>query len=290
MTIRMGIVLHQHRPEVIDLAHRALRWCGDRVVGSLPSADAELIGHAELGVDEAEFGRDLDLCLSLGGDGTMLRTTHLCSRFDVPVLGVNAGQLGYLTHVEPDDLEDALDEWQAGTLDTEARMMIEIEFEGDEGTIRSEPGSRAAFALNEVVLERAEAGHTVAVDASIGGRRFTQYLADGVIVATPTGSTAYSLSAGGPIVEPDFEALVVTPVAAHTVFDRSMVVAPTTEVRLTVAGYRSGIVTVDGRQVGVLEPGASVTCRASTRRAMMLVRGDRDFHTVLKEKFGLTER
>jgi NAD+ kinase len=286
---RMGLVLHQFRTEIPALAARALRWCASHQVDAvLPEADAVTLGRPDLGVDPSQFADGLDLCLSLGGDGTMLRATRLVAGAGVPLLGVNAGQLGYLTELDPDQLEAALDDWHAGRLDVEERMLLDVSFVAADGEALAD--RPATFALNEVVLERAESGHTVSVVASISGRRFTRYLADGIIIATPTGSTAYSLSAGGPIVEPDFEALVLSPVAAHMVFDRSLVLAPTTEIRLTVDGYRDGIVTVDGRQMARLAPGESVVCRGGGRRARFLVRGDRDFHTILKEKFGLSDR
>lgn len=284
---RIGLVIHQYRPEVRDLAGRALDWCADNgFSGVLPADDAALVSRPDLGVSEATFGADLELCLSLGGDGTMLRAARLTVDDRVPLLGVNAGHLGYLAEIDPDHLVAALDDWRGGALHAEQRMLLDISIERASGETETE----STFALNEMVLERAESGHTVSVNASIGGRFFTRYLADGLIISTPTGSTAYSLSAGGPIVEPNFEALLVTPVAAHMVFDRSLVLAPTTEVRLTVDGYRSGVVTVDGAQIATLAPGDSVLCRAGRRKATFLVRGDRDFHTTLKEKFGLTDR
>ncbi len=281
---RVGVVLHQYRSEIRELSRRTLDWCSAHGhLAVLPVDDAELIGRPDLGVVESSFATDLDLCVSLGGDGTMLRATRLVGHVGVPLLGVNAGQLGYLTEIDPEHLEAVLDDWQAGRLRAEPRMLLEISIEG------ADP-SAPTFALNEVVLERADSGHTVSVIATIDGRRFTRYLADGLIIATPTGSTAYSLSAGGPIVDPTFEALVLSPVAAHMVFDRSLVLAPTSEIRLTVDGYRAGVVTVDGRQVARLEPGESVVCRGGRRQATFLVRGDRDFHTILREKFGLSDR
>ncbi len=284
----IGLVIHQHRLEVRDLARRALAWCdANDVAGVLPKIDAELIGRSDLGVDDAAFGPGLELCISLGGDGTMLRSTQLTIDAGVPLLGVNAGHLGYLAEIDPHELEQVLDEWKAGVLNPEYRMLLDISIERAGGETTA---VESTFALNEMVLERAESGHTVSVKASIAGRYFTRYLADGVIISTPTGSTAYSLSAGGPIVEPNFEALLVTPVAAHMVFDRSLVLAPTTDVRLEVDGYRDGIVTIDGRQLARLSPGDAVLCRGSSRKATFLVRGDRDFHTILKEKFGLTDR
>ncbi len=283
----IGLVIHHHREEVRDLARRALAWCDAHdFAGVLPVADAVLVGRADLGVDETTFGSGLELCLSLGGDGTMLRAARLTVDDRVPLLGINAGHLGYLAEVDPDELEQALDEWVAGALTPEHRMLLEISFERASDQVVPEP----TFALNEMVLERAESGHTVSVNASIAGRYFTRYLADGLIISTPTGSTAYSLSAGGPIVEPNFEALLVTPVAAHMVFDRSLVLAPTTQVRFAVDGYRDGIVTVDGQQIARLAPGDAVLCNGGRRTATFLVRGDRDFHTILKEKFGLTDR
>lgn len=286
---RVGLVVHHYREEIPRLAREALDWCAlHGYEGVLLHDDAELLELPEIGVDEANFADGLALCLSLGGDGTMLRAARLVASHGVPLLGVNAGRLGYLAEIDPEHLGETLDNWDAGRLGTEQRMLLEVSFEG--ATPVGPDPVTSTFALNEVVLERAESGHTVSVSASIGGRYFTRYLADGLIIATPTGSTAYSLSAGGPIVEPDFEALVLSPVAAHMVFDRSLVLAPTTEVRLTVDGYRDGVVTVDGQAVATLAPGASLTCRGSARRATFLVAGERDFHTILKEKFGLTDR
>ncbi len=283
----IGLVLHHYRPEALELAARALEWCdAQAVAGCLPKADAELLGRPDLAVHDDDFGPDLDLCMSLGGDGTMLRSTNLVACHGVPIMGVNVGQLGYLTSVDPDDLEQALGQWHRGELAVEERMLLDVSVKSAAATGASEQ----ALALNEVVVERAEAGHTVSVVAKIGGNRFTRYLADGLIVATPTGSTAYSLSAGGPIVEPGFEALVVTPVAAHMVFDRSMVLAPSTEVELVIDGYRPAIVSIDGRQLTRLEPGESIVCRASEQRAQFVVHEETDFHTVLKEKFGLEDR
>lgn len=284
MTRRIGIVVHRHRPEVIDFAKEAVAWCAAHDASVvLPAGDAGLLHMPDLAVDADSFAAELDLILSLGGDGTMLRAVQFAAPHEVPIVGVNAGQLGYLTQFDPSELADALDAWDRGELIEERRMLLEVTVRGD----RRHP---SAFALNETVLERADNGHSVAVDASIGGLRFTSYLADGVIVATPTGSTAYSLSAGGPIVEPDFEALVVTPVAPHMVFDRSLILKPSTVVELTVSGYRNGKVTVDGRVVTELEPGETLVCRASEKRIRFLTRSERNFHSILKEKFNLEDR
>lgn len=281
MTKRLGVVMHTYREEVRTLARQTIEWAGDDVTVSLPPEDAKLIERPDLGVPEQEFASGLDACLSLGGDGTMLRSSQLVTEHGVPILGVNVGRLGYLTEVDPDHMLPALAEWKAGSLSIEERMLVEASVERNDGT------RFTGYALNEAVVYRSETGRTLDVLTAIDGEPFTDYLADGVIVATPTGSTAYSLSAGGPIVEPDFHALLLTPIAAHMVFNRSMVLAPTTEVTLTVQGYRGAVLALDGEPVVELDPGMSVVCRGATRTAKLLVRGDRDFHTVLKEKFGL---
>ncbi len=283
MSVNLGLVVHQHRPEVVDLAREALEWCGAHgITPSMPEPDAALVGRSDLAVAAATFGASLDLILSLGGDGTMLRAVQFAAHHDVPIIGVNAGQLGYLTEVDPSQMGAVLEAWHADELVVEERMLLRIDFEG----VDHPP----EYALNEVVLERADPGHIVAVEAGIGGQHFTNYMADGVIVGTPTGSTAYSMSAGGPIVEPNFEGLLLTPVAPHNLFDRSLVLKPSTPVQLTVSGYRNGVITVDGRQILELEPGQSVLCRAAERRVRMLTRGERNFHSILKDKFGLTDR
>ena len=286
MTRSLGLVLHSHRPEGPDLAERVLGWARTNDIEvRMTEPDAALARRLDLAVAPEAFPVGLDAVLSVGGDGTMLRAVSLVAAAGVPVMGVNAGQLGYLTEIDPDHLYQALEAWLADELAMDERMMVEVRVERSDGG----PGSRY-LALNEVVIEKARSGHTIHLAAAIDGRFFTTYLADGIIVATPTGSTAYSFSARGPIVEPDFSALLVTPVAAHMVFDRSLVLAPTTEVRLVVGGYRSASVAVDGQTKVELAPGDAVVCRGAEERARILRLRERNFHAVLKEKFGLSDR
>ena len=215
----------------------------------------------------------------------MLRAAALVAPHGVPILGVNAGRLSYLAEIEPSHLTETLDRWRHGQLKVEPRMMIEVtsDVPGEDGRPFRE------VALNEAVVARIDSGRTVDVLTSIQGRPFSNYVADAVIVATPTGSTAYSLSAGGPIVEPDFRALILTPVAAHMVFNRSMILAPTTEVTFTVQGHRGAVLALDGRPGLELSPGQSVRCKSAGTEVKLLVTGERDFHTVLKEKFHLID-
>ncbi len=223
----------------------------------------------------------VELAISLGGDGTMLRAVDGVAAHGAAVLGVNVGQLGYLTAVEPDDMLSALERYLGGTHRIEERMLLDVQVEG---------GPRR-LALNEAVVERTENGHTVRLAVSLDGEFFTTYAADGLIVATPTGSTAYSFSARGPIVDPAHWAMVLTPVSPHMLFDRAMVLGPRATVRLEVLGERPARLEADGQRiVGTLDPGAVVVCTAADEPARLVRFGGSNFHHVLKQKFGLSDR
>jgi NAD+ kinase len=275
------VAVHQHRSEALALAADAVDWllsCGHTV--ELPSADATMIGRPGLGT--AQFvGKGYDLALSIGGDGTMLRTVELVAADDVPVLGVNVGQLGYLVEVEPDGLRMAVSRFFDGDHHIEPRMRIDVRREHRDGS---------ACALNEVVLARTPAGHTVRVAVSVDGAYFMTFVADGLIVATATGSTAYALSARAPIVAPTSRLMVMTPVAPHMLFDRSLVLEPTSVLRLEVCSWRPAELSVDGRSEGVLEEGDAVLCSASPHPARLVTFERRNFLGILKAKFGLNDR
>ena len=272
--------MHHERREAHTLAIDAVEWLTERKHEvRLPKEDAALIDRAELGVEEEALPDGCDLAISLGGDGTMLRTVDLVAPKGVPVLGVNVGQLGYLTEVEPSELFTALERVFKGEHRIEERMMLDVRV-GD---------SLQKLALNEAVIEKTPAG-PVRLLLSLDGEFFTTYAADGVIVATPTGSTAYSFSARGPIVDPAHRAMVITPVSPHMLFDRSMVLAPEATVRLEVQGHRPAIVSTDGQRLAELTDGQAVECTAASIPAKLVRFGGNNFHRILKAKFGLSDR
>jgi NAD+ kinase len=272
------VVAHQERAEAAVLAVRVCDWLTERghKAWLIPS-DAEALGLTALASDADPASADLAVCL--GGDGTMLRTVQLVD--GVPVLGVNVGLLGYLAEVEPSALTAALERWLHGEYTIEERMML---------AIAVEPSGARHRALNEAVIEKRESGHTVRLLVSIAGSVFTSYATDGLIVATPTGSTAYSLSARGPIVSPQHRALLLTPVSPHMLFDRSLVLDPDEEVRVEVLGPRPADLSVDGQVVAQLSEGDAVTCRPADVVARFVRFGARHFHQILKSKFGLADR
>jgi NAD+ kinase len=265
-------LVHPERPDALALALDTAGWLdanGDsaRILQfSAPNRVTEAGVECDL--------HDVDLtgstvAVSLGGDGTFLRVVRLAWADDVPVLGVNFGRLGYLPDLVPDQVRVALARVFEGKAVIEARCALEVEI-----TDRSRDDAVSSeLALNEVVLKALNFGHTVLLDTSIDGEAVFTYSADGVLIATPTGSTAYNLSAGGPILAPTLRAMVVTPVAPHLSLDRSLVLTDRQRVMVEIAPDRSAFLVIDGQEIGHLEPGSTVTCRVATR-PVRVVRND----------------
>jgi len=282
----VGLILNETRALAAVLA----RDCADWLVAGghevrLNEADARASGLDEYACPPEKLVDDLDLVVSLGGDGTMLRAVQAVAPLGIPVLGVNVGRLGYLAGVEPPELNTALGRYFEGDYSIEERMMLAIEVHENSGELESS----TYLALNEAVVEKPAAGHTVRMSVELNERLFTSYAADGVIVATPTGSTAYSFSAGGPIVSSRHRAILITPVSPHMAFDRSLVIDPSEVVRVTVVEDRPAMLTVDGRSLDTLAPGDAVTCTESAHCARFVTFDTRDFYRILKAKFGLAE-
>ena len=191
----------------------------------------------------------------------MLHAVDLVYPAPVPILGVNVGQLGYLTEVEPDELEASMPRLLAGDFAVSERMVLAVQV-----TSRG-PAAGTWFALNEAALEKQRSGHLIRLDVSINGSPFTTYAADGVIVATPTGTTAYSFSVRGPIASPALRCLVLTPVSPHMLFDRSLVLADSEELGFVVCDDRGVVLTLDGRELGELARGRPRHVRRRGRAA-----------------------
>jgi NAD+ kinase len=281
----IALVVHPDREDSVALARELATWLetrGHEV--RVPAEDAQRAGLTSLAFPADDLAIGLDLAVSLGGDGTMLHTVRLVVHEDVPVLGVNVGNLGYLTEVEPHGAQVALKRFLSGSFQIEERMLLEVECDAPslEGV--------HPLALNEAVVEKIGSGHTVHLEVTIDGQPFTTYAADGLIVATPTGSTAYAFSARGPIVSPEHKAMLLTPVSPHMLFDRTLVLDPTRAVELRVVDGHSAALSVDGRELGQLGPGTRIRCTASSHVARLVVFGPRDFLRILKVKFGLADR
>jgi NAD+ kinase len=284
------LLVNYGKPRAVDLAHQATDWLSarDHEV-RLSAEEADVLGLAKYGRAPAALMTGADLAVSLGGDGTMLRAVCLVAETGVPVLGVNLGTLGYLTEVEPDRLTVALEQFLAGSYEIEERLMLAVATDLGESPLPSAPTGRH-LALNEVVVEKSSPGQVVHVGVTIGSRPWTTYAADGLILATPTGSTAYSFSAHGPILPPEMRAILLTPVSAHMPFDRSLVIDPGESIRVEIIVDRAAELIVDGRELGQLSRGDAIVCTAAPEPARVVTFGQRDFYGILKAKFGLADR
>ena len=279
----VALIVHEIREDAEQAALTLARWLTERGHKlALLEANAKDLAIDAAVCEPEELAKGASVVVSLGGDGSMLRAAQLAAPHGVPVLGVNFGQLGYLTAVEPDGMIEAVSQTLAGNVDVEMRMRVAV-------TVIRASGEEidAGHALNEALVERDESGRTVRLGVSIDHEYFMSYSADGIIVASPTGSTAYSLSARGPIVAPLHEALVVTAVSPHQLFDRSLVLNPTSTVEIEVLPDRNASLSLDGRTIVRLLPGDRVCCSRSNVPAGFVSLHGEEFLNVLKTKFGL---
>jgi len=279
------VVAHHSRGEIGPLLVDLEAWCHqyEHQLWMLP-ADAHARGVEHLASERDAM--DADVVLSLGGDGTVLRAVHLLDGAPVPILGVNVGTLGYLTEIEPSECISSLQTWVDGKQDQDfiidKRMMLTVLLKRADGS--SDISWRA---LNEAVLEKQQSGHTVWLDVIINSQLFATYSADGLIVSTPTGSTAYSMSARGPVVSPRHRALLVTPVSPHMLFDRALVLDPQESLLMEVVGTRPVDMALDGRKVTSLTQGDVVSFAPDTCTAEFLRFKTPKFHQIVRTKFGL---
>ncbi|HEX3588015.1 MAG TPA: NAD(+)/NADH kinase [Pseudonocardiaceae bacterium] len=276
----VGLVLHPRR-DCGGVIHTVASWAKERDIQALGVID-DLRDRDTDGVepvDPAELGSRCDLVVSLGGDGTMLRAMGVAFARRVPVLGVNLGRLGFLAEIDIPELDSALGAIDQHDFSIESRSGLRVTLEGSD---------RHSTAFNDLALVRVPGHGMTEVELSVEGHPFVRYSADAVVVSTPTGSTAYNFSAGGPIVSPRAEGLLVTPAAPHSAFNRALFLSTGEKLTLSVLP-RSGEVAVeaDGRLVGQLDPGAVVDITAIPEAARVVRLGKTTFYQRTQRKFRL---
>ncbi|KUN77056.1 NAD kinase [Streptomyces bungoensis] len=317
MTVnRVGLVVHEGRAEAVAAADTVRAWCAEHAVGCA-DIDVWQEGARRSAREEIDAAGGPDLIVTLGGDGTFLRGARLAAENDALVLGVDLGRLGFLTEVPAPSVRAALDAVREERITVESRMLLTLRAScrlevpphmeallhySHEPTlppprvrVECETGddwgvALNVVALNDVVVEKLARDRQVSVGVYLAGRLLASYSADALLVATPTGSTAYSFAAGGPVVSPRAEGLVFTPVAPHMAFDRSVVAAPDEPIALRVL-ERSGqaAVSIDGQVRGVLDPGDWIGVYAAPRRLRAVRLGPTDFYGRLRERMNLTD-
>jgi NAD+ kinase len=279
MVKTVGLVLHPAR-DCNSALFTLLAWAsGHKVtVVALEDEASRVPGPVEA-VGPQELAQRADLMVSLGGDGTMLRALRTACGTPTPVLGVNVGRLGFLAEIDPDEMADALGAIDEHRFTVETRSAVQAEFLG-----------RQTVAFNDVDLARIPGrGGSAVVELTVESHPFVRYAADAVIVATPTGSTAYNFSAGGPIVSPNVEGLLVTPAAPHSAFNRALFLASTEKLALTVL-QRSGELAVeaDGNVEGFVHPGDTVVVTTVPDAAHVVRLGRTTFYQRAQRKLRLT--
>jgi NAD+ kinase len=274
-----GLVLHPQRDSAAAV-DAVLRWAQDRGIEVFGIADEVVrLNCAAVAVSPAELGRRSDLVVSLGGDGTMLRAMRLTDRQRASVLGVNLGKLGFLAEVDVPDLPGALSAIDSHEFTVEPRLAVDAVFDGQTFT-----------AFNDVAVVRVPGDGSAVVAVQVAGQPFVSYAADAVIVATPTGSTAYSFSAGGPITSPAVEALLVTPAAPHSAYSRGVVLSAHDAVTLDILPASGRLaVEVDGQVVGYVEQGDRIDLRARPGAARVVRLGMTTFYQRARRKLRLTD-
>lgn len=231
-------------------------------------------------VDDAEIATEADLIIAVGGDGTMLHAARLTGNGKVPLLGVNRGRLGFLADISPAEMLENLQQILDGDYTRESRLQLDAKITSPDGS------ERTAVALNDIVLQRRETGRMLDFETRIADRYVNTHAGDGIIVATPTGSTAYALSCGGPILEPLLDAVVVVPICPHTLSDRPIVIPSSLSIalRLLQRHDTKAEVSVDGHSLGELEPDDKLLISESANRITLIHPPGYDYYGILRSK------
>jgi NAD+ kinase len=318
--MRLGLVVHSGKPEAVQAAEQVRRWAARHDIGC---HDVDVWNPADGGTrrnarHEAERAGMPDLIVTVGGDGTFLRGARVATPIGALVLGIDVGRVGFLTEVGVAHIDDALDAVLADNVRIDARLALTMrasrQLEIPQGMqallqygrgpilppppVRPEAAEEVGWgvplditALNDVVFEKLSRDRQVSLAVYVNGRHFASYSADALIVATSTGSTAYSFAAGGPVVSPHLDALVFTPVAPHMTFDRSLVLSARDQRVAVRVLQRSGqvAVTVDGQLRGVLDPADWLSVFAARERTRLARLDDLDFLGRVRERFNLAD-
>ena len=244
----------------------------DQLRAHLTASGVNLLAREE--IDSA------DLVIAIGGDGTMLYASRLARESGTPILGINRGRLGFLADVTPEEMLTSVDHVLQGNYSTDSRLLLAATM------LRSNGDQEIAYALNDIVLQRRETGRMVDFETRIAGQYVNTHSGDGLVIATPTGSTAYALSCGGPIIEPQLDAIVVVPICPHTLTDRPIVISASqsVEVSLLQRDDTKAEITVDGYSMGDFRPGDKLQISAANNRVTLVHPPGYDFYGILRSK------
>jgi NAD+ kinase len=280
--VNVGILANPHKPGSIPTLQALRAALGARGISTVLETDTAILAGESGGIPALSFSHHVEIAAVIGGDGTMLHALSRLGDFEKPVAGINVGTLGFLTSCKDDELDVFAAAVAEGRFTTSTRTLLEA-------TVHRAGRPSASFtALNEITLARGETGRLVSLTARVNGELLNHYRADGLIVATPTGSTAYSLSAGGPLIAPGAGVFLITPICPHSLSQRALVLADSCIVELSSEDRECGpmIFTVDGRDSVRIEPGDCIEVKKSARSFHLLRLEGRSFYEALRQKLG----
>jgi NAD+ kinase len=281
---RVGFVLRRGKPEAERICGELVAVLGARGLEAVILPEHDGLGLRAAVVPEEEFPQRVDLLVVLGGDGTLLHGGGIVAQHGVPILGINLGRLGFLTPFATHEAEAALVRALDGGLAIEQRVRLRVRL------LRSSGEVVERYAINDAVLSQGGIARLIDLLATLDGAKISQYRADGLIVSTPTGSTAYNLAAGGPILAPGLSSMCITPICPHMLNNRPLVVPSQSRVELVLAGDTRGVVlTVDGQWAHPVEPGDRVEI-SEAAVPLRLYRSEKSYFEILRDKLSWGER
>ncbi len=278
--MKIGIIVNPHKSGAQSTLNTLLELLKKNSIEYIIEEDSARTLLAESGITAGELAKQCDYIAVLGGDGTMLNAVSRIGQTTTPVVGINIGTLGFLTSCKDDEMEVIIDSLIAGSVRVVPRTLLKATLTLADGT------SSEHHALNEITINRGQTGRLVSIDAYINGDLLNHYRADGLIVATPTGSTAYSLAAGGPLLSPKAQNFVITPICPHSLTNRSLVLSDSCVVELRQTDFTedSTVFTVDGRELIELPANAKILVERSERTLQLVRLEARSFYSTLRSK------
>ncbi|OGC91648.1 MAG: hypothetical protein A2142_08675 [candidate division Zixibacteria bacterium RBG_16_48_11] len=275
----IGITANPNNPQVTQALKRVIKWCRkSRVNFKVDSNFAKLALSSGQFCQKNQLWQGNDLLVSLGGDGTLLSAAQATGYHQIPILGINLGGLGFLTQLTARDIESGLERVKKGEFETEKRLALQIQ--------RIKPQrSKVFYALNDAVLHKGEVAHLISFEIWVGKEFICSFTADGVIVSTPTGSTAYSLAAGGPIIHPHMEAIIVTPICPQTMATRPIIFSAQEKLIIKLGRVRSkSQVMLDGQTGFPLHKGDEIQIKKAKHKVTLVKFPEGSFYGILRQK------
>jgi len=278
----VGLIANYKKEKTRETACRIIDWLNSKKLKVyIEENKGKEIGKGELNSLAEKFIKNVDLIISLGGDGTLLRAARLAAAENIPVFGVNLGGLGFLTQIGIDDLEKSLEALFQKRYFLDERMMLSCIVK------RAKKEIKKLTALNDVVIGKGAFARMICLATYVNNDYVITYSADGLVVSTSTGSTAYSLSAGGPIVNPNINSIILTPICPHTLSARPLIISENDQVKIKLESSEEEVmITIDGQEGFVLESDDEVIVKKSNHKARLITFKEKSFYAVLREKLG----